>query len=267
MTQSLDADQLDRLLDLARAAGVVILRYYGSKDLAISYKADKSPVTAADHAAHDAISAGLSQITPKIPVISEESDPLILVQPVAESEFWLVDPLDGTKEFIGRTGEFTVNIALIADGSPTFGLVYAPTSDELYYAMKGGGSFRTHAGRKSENRTRAMDDKGLKAYISRSHRRQKDLVLKDIFPDTEFVTTGSAIKYCEIAAGKGDIVYRSGPTYEWDTAAAQCIIEEAGGCFLDLTGKRLSYNKPAFLNPAFVAFGDKDFKWRDIVAR
>jgi 3'(2'), 5'-bisphosphate nucleotidase len=250
------------IIELARRAGDAILEVY-QHDFNVEHKADNSPLTAADMAAHRCIVAGLREHTPDIPVLSEESSDISWDTRRAWSRYWLVDPLDGTREFVKRNGEFTVNIALIENHRPVMGVVQAPVTGDLYYARLGEGAFRQatpdDAAVPIEVRSAATP---LVVAGSRSHAndRQKEL-LSRIGP-FELVPRGSSLKFCLIARGDADLYLRAGPTSEWDTAAAQCVLEAAGGSVCMFDGTPLRYNtKASLLNPEFIAVGDRSVDW------
>jgi 3'(2'), 5'-bisphosphate nucleotidase len=242
--------------EIAREAGREILRIYAG-DHGVRDKADKSPVTDADHAAEAIIVAGLRALTPGTPVVAEEEMAAGRVPVIGDGAFWLVDPLDGTKEFIKKNGEFTVNIALIEHGRPTLGIVLAPAMGTLWRGAAGLGAD------KSENdgsfvaiATRTPPTDGLTCCASRSHSVYSDLDIwfeREGLTVTERVQTGSSLKFCLIAEGKADIYPRFGPTNEWDTAAGQGVLEAAGGEVVTTDGKPLVYGKPRFSNPHFIA--------------
>jgi 3'(2'), 5'-bisphosphate nucleotidase len=241
---------------LARAAAREIMRIYAG-DLGVRDKADKSPVTDADHAAEAIIVAGLRTLTPDTPVVAEEEMAAGRIPEIGHGPFWLVDPLDGTKEFIKRNGEFTVNIALIENGRPTLGIVLAPASDTLWRGTAGLGADKSeNGGAFTQITTRPQPTDGLTCCASRSHAVYSDL---DIWFDreglavAERVQVGSSLKFCLIAEGKADIYPRFGPTNEWDTAAGQGVLEAAGGEVVTTDGKPLLYGKPRFSNPHFIA--------------
>jgi 3'(2'), 5'-bisphosphate nucleotidase len=246
---------LASIVALAERAGRSILALYG-QDSAVDAKADGSPVTAADRAAHDVIIAALRDLTPQTAAISEEGLPASGARALP-ARFWLVDPLDGTKEYIKRNGEFTVNIALIAEGVPVLGVVHVPVLAETYageqpataYWRKGDAPPRTLA-------VRAAPAEGLTVLASRSHadRAALDGFLAK-FRVKEFRQAGSSLKFCLIARAAADYYPRLGPTMEWDTAAGQAVLEAAGGSVLTLDGARLRYGKADFRNPHFVAQG------------
>ena len=245
---------IEQLLPLARAAGEVILGIYAG-GFAVRGKADASPVTAADEQAEALIINGLAQLTPDIPVIAEEAAAAGRVPEIGRT-FWLVDPLDGTREFVNRNGEFTVNIALIEGGVPVLGVVLAPTLGRLYAGAFGAGAFvEDAAGRRAIACARASDD-GLVVVSSRSHgdatELQRYLEGRRV---ARSVTAGSSLKFCLLAAGEADLYPRFGPTMEWDTAAGHAVLLAAGGRVTDLAGEELRYGKPGFSNPHLVAAG------------
>ena len=253
---------LPGVLRLVEAAGQAILEVYASRH-EVEYKADASPITRADRAAHAILSAGLRQLTPDIPVLSEESAgehaPAVRHR---WREFWLVDPLDGTREFINRNGEFTVNVALVRDHRPVLGVVAAPVLQTVYYGAEGLGAFVAHAG--APARPIQVRRTGTPVVIvgSRSHRGNTlDDVLIRIGPH-ELRPMGSSLKFCLVAEGSADFYPRLGPTSEWDTAAAQAVVEAAGGAVTTLDGQPLRYNeRDTLLNPYFLAFGDPTREW------
>jgi len=242
--------------DLAREAAREIMRIYAG-DLGVRDKADKSPVTDADHAAEAIIVAGLRALTPGMPVVAEEEMAAGRVPTIGDGPFWLVDPLDGTKEFIKRNGEFTVNIALIEKARPTLGIVLAPAIDTLWRGASAlGADMSQDGGDFVAIATRLPPSDGLTCCASRSHTVYRDLDIwfeNEGLTVTERVQTGSSLKFCLIAEGKADIYPRFGPTNEWDTAAGQGVLEAAGGEVVTTDGRPLAYGKPGFGNPHFIA--------------
>jgi 3'(2'), 5'-bisphosphate nucleotidase len=242
--------------DLTREAAREIMRIYAG-DLGVRDKADKSPVTDADHAAEAIIVAGLRQLTPDTPVVAEEEMAAGRIPVIGDGPFWLVDPLDGTKEFIKRNGEFTVNIALIEDRRPTLGIVLAPASDTLWRGAAGLGADKSENGSAfTPIATRPEPTDGLTCCASRSHAIYSDLDIwfgREGLTVAERVQVGSSLKFCLIAEGTADIYPRFGPTNEWDTAAGQGVLEAAGGEVVTIDGKPLLYGKPRFSNPHFIA--------------
>ena len=244
---------ISELEPIARAAGDAILAIY-RQPFAVEYKQDESPLTAADQGAHEVIVQALARLTPDIPVLSEESDAETMQARLGWSRYWLVDPLDGTKEFVSRNGEFTVNIALIDHGRPVWGLVYAPVLDKLWYGGKGIGAWRVADGKHEAIQTRPHGDgEAWRVVGSRNHLSQETLDYLAPFGEIELVSMGSSLKFCIIAEGGAELYPRLAPTCEWDTAAAQAVLEGAGGSVTQLDGSALAYNKPDLLNPWFVA--------------
>ncbi|MGL5294361.1 MAG: 3'(2'),5'-bisphosphate nucleotidase CysQ [Aeromonas sp.] len=251
---------ITELEPIARAAGAAIMAIYG-QPFTVDYKQDASPLTEADKGAHTVIVQGLAHLTPDIPVLSEESDPEVMAARHGWSRYWLVDPLDGTKEFVSRNGEFTVNIALIVDGVSRWGLVYAPVPDRLWYGGQGVGAWRIADGVVTSIHTQPhRDGQVLRVVGSRNHLSPATLEYLAQVSDTtganiEQVAMGSSLKFCIIAEGGAELYPRLAPTCEWDTAAAQAVLEGAGGSVTQLDGSPLRYNKPDILNPWFIAKG------------
>ncbi|MNX31081.1 3'(2'),5'-bisphosphate nucleotidase CysQ [compost metagenome] len=244
---------ISELEPIARAAGDAILAIY-RQPFAVEYKQDESPLTAADQGAHEVIVQALARLTPDIPVLSEESDAETMQARLGWSRYWLVDPLDGTKEFVSRNGEFTVNIALIDHGRPVWGLVFAPVLDRLWYGGKGMGAWRVADGTHKAIQTLPHQEGAPWRVVgSRNHLSQETLDYLAPFGEIELVSMGSSLKFCIIAEGGAELYPRLAPTCEWDTAAAQAVLEGAGGSVTQLDGSALAYNKPDILNPWFVA--------------
>jgi len=245
---------LPGIIALAREAGRAILEVYCEVDPTVEYKRDNSPLTQADMASHHVIVDGLTKFAPQWPVLSEESSEIPFEQRQAWPRFWLVDPLDGTKEFLKRNGEFTVNIALIEASEPILGVVYAPAIGKLYYGARGAGAFKEEDGILAPIRTAVPNPAKVRVVMSRSHGSGEENL--DRFTGgapCEFVSMGSSLKFCLVAEGSADIYPRTGPTMEWDTAAAHCVVEQAGGTVTHLDGSAMVYNKPVLLNPGFIA--------------
>jgi len=266
------ADALrEAVIATARDAAAEILRVYDTC-FDVDHKADDSPLTAADLAAHRCIAGRLEALTPDIPVLSEESADTIPT-PVRRTwtRLWVVDPLDGTREFVKRNGEFTVNIALVDDGEVVFGVVQAPVTGALWHGTRGHGAFRREGGDDVVLRTRAPAQAPLRVAASRSHRNERtEALLERIAEATgtagEPVALGSSLKFCRLAEGGMDVYPRFGPTSEWDTAAGQAIVEAAGGVVLDPRGRPLRYNqRDTLLNGDFMALGDPALPWREWV--
>jgi 3'(2'), 5'-bisphosphate nucleotidase len=239
-----------------------VLEIYES-DFAVQAKEDRSPLTEADMASHRQIVAGLKQMTPDIPVLSEESGQIPFDERRRWNEYWLVDPLDGTKEFIKRNGEFTVNIALIREGRPVLGVVHVPVKDTDYYGAEGMGAHRRIGdGPPEAIRVSQVGEGPIRVVGSRSHRGSSLDGYLARLGEHEMVPMGSSLKLCLVAAGDADVYPRLGPTCEWDTAAAQGVVEAAGGQVVDLDGQALRYNtKDEYLNPFFIAYGDGSRDW------
>jgi 3'(2'), 5'-bisphosphate nucleotidase len=238
--------QLEALVEpvcqIATQAGACILDVY-RQPFEVFDKSDGSPVTAADRQAHELITGRLRELAPDIPVLSEESSAIEFAERRQWQRFWLVDPLDGTKEFIRRNGEFTVNIALIERSTPVLGVVYTPTTGVTHYASRGTGSHRVADGRVERIRCRAFDSKSVCLVASRSHsgaqvERYRQALERDV-QRVETTSMGSALKICLVAEGSADIYPRLGPTSEWDTAASHCVLVEAGGRLVDARGRDL----------------------------
>ncbi|MDO1529124.1 3'(2'),5'-bisphosphate nucleotidase CysQ [Fulvimonas sp. R45] len=248
---------------LARRAGEAILAVY-REDFDVELKDDRSPLTAADLAAQQVIAAGLAQLDPALPLVSEEASQLPWEQRRQWPRYWLVDPLDGTREFVKRNGEFTVNIALVEDGRPVLGVVLAPVTGELFAAAQGDGAWwqAEEGGDWERISTRALAQPPRVAG-SRSHGgAQEDTLRRLLGDDYALQPLGSSLKFCLLARGGADVYLRRGPTSEWDTAAAQCVLEQAGGAVLDLHGRPLRYNRgESLLNPEFIAVGDAGLDW------
>ena len=250
---------------LAREAGRAILEVYASS-FSVQEKEDRSPLTEADLRSEKLILAGLKRIAPEVPVLSEESAQAPYSTRRNWSRLWVVDPLDGTKEFVQRNGEFTVNIALVDSQRPVLGIVHAPALERTYYACEGVGAFRSDAQAAGRPiRVAKQRHAPLRVVGSRSHRGSSlDAFLSRVGPH-ELVEVGSSLKLCLVAEGQADVYPRLGPTSEWDTAAGQCVLEQAGGQVLKLDGEPLEYNRENTLNPNFIGFGDADTDWIALV--
>lgn len=245
----------DPVRAIAHAAGEAIMRVYAS-DFTIEHKADNSPVTEADMAAHHVIVAGLQALTPDIPILTEEGGLPDWTIRQHWARYWLVDPLDGTREFVKRNGEFSVNIALIEAHQPVLGVVYAPATGADYAGVLGVGSWRFSAASPLPIRVRSPSLAPTTLALSRSHGSRREQALIDALINPVVIRCGSALKTCLVAEGIADLYPRFGPTSEWDTAASQCVLEAAGGQMTTLTGERLAYNRQdSVLNPSFLAFG------------
>ena len=246
--------------DIARAAGAEILDIYQS-DFDFEIKGDGSPLTLADQKAHRLIEAQLRALTPDIPVLSEESIDEVGDLRLTWPRYWLVDPLDGTKEFIKRNGEFTVNIALIENAMPSMGVVYAPVPDTLYFARSYEGAWKQQgSSAPAQIQTRALDLSNVQIVASRSHLSDEVKQFAASFEEhaacVDLISMGSSLKLCLVAEGRADVYPRLGLTSEWDTAAAQCVVEAAGGTVVDCQSRALHYSKTDILNPWFIVVGD-----------
>jgi 3'(2'), 5'-bisphosphate nucleotidase len=257
LTQESRKQLLAQVVEIARAAGALILHHYAG-EVERRHKPDKSPVTIADEEAERLILHRLSEIAPGVPVVAEESVAAGSTPDVSAGVFFLVDPLDGTKEFLSRNGEFTVNIALIEAGRPTAGVVFAPAIGRLFWGSDAEAYEAQGDGPTKRIATRAVPAEGMVAIASRSHRdRLTDEYLAH-YPIRELKAAGSSLKFCVLAAGEADIYPRHGPTMEWDTAAGHAVLAAAGGRVTRLDGKTpLTYGNVAenFTNPSFVAWG------------
>jgi 3'(2'), 5'-bisphosphate nucleotidase len=257
-----DQQLLDKICDIALAAGAAIMEIYG-RGFSVDFKDDRSPLTEADHASHAIIQQSLWALEPRYPILSEESDPRSFENRRDWPTYWLVDPLDGTKEFIKRNGEFTVNIALIESHSPIMGVVYAPALERLYSGLVGEGAWLAAGGGgkrriavESEARSR------VRVVGSRSHASPALAEYLRHIGEHELKSMGSSLKICLVAEGEADVYPRLGPTSEWDTAAAHAILTSAGGSMIAVDGRPLRYNlKADLLNPHFLAFGDRHRNW------
>ncbi len=260
-----DPEQLlEQAVSVAARAGKAALEFYGRSG-AVERKADDSPLTLADKASHNEIIAQLGDISPDIPVLSEESSTMEIAARRSWSTFWLVDPLDGTKEFLKETGQFTVNIALVEGSAPVLGVVHVPVTGVTYYANRNGGAFRVEAdGDPEPISTRQADLERLVVVASKDHAGPEVEAFLARLEGAEKTSMGSSLKFCLVAEGRADFYPRIVPTMEWDTGAAQCVLEVAGGGLTDLDGKRLEYNRENLRNPSIVAFGDPSRDWVSI---
>ena len=257
------ASLLTEVLTIARAAGAAVMQVYESPDFDVQLKGDDSPLTRADLAANQVIVDGLAALPQVIPVLSEESKQAPYDQRADWTTYWLVDPLDGTKEFVKRNGEFTVNIALVSDGVPVLGVVYAPVLDRMYYAAQGQGAWRQDGEQAPVAiRVAAYGDEKPRIVASRSHAGPDLAGFLDNVGDYEVVSMGSSLKLCLVAEGAAHLYPRLGPTMEWDTGAAHAVVNEAGGTVTNLDGQPLAYNKPDLLNPYFVVAGNPAYPWQ-----
>ncbi len=248
---------------IAVQASAAILQIYET-DFSVENKDDNSPLTAADMAAHKIICAGLQALAPNIPVLSEESAKISFAERQGWEQYWLIDPLDGTREFIKRNGEFSVNIAFIHKHQSILGVIHIPVSGVCYSGVRNHGAFIEEQNKPPRaiavKKTMAHD---LTVVASRSHGHPQQIAFLERLHQPTTFSIGSSLKLCLVAEGKADIYPRFGPTSEWDTAAAQAIVEAAGGMVVDMNFKRLEYNtKDSLLNPEFLVIADPDFDWQ-----
>lgn len=250
---------LDDVKFCANKAGKAILEVYASEDFQVEEKSDNSPLTIADRQSNDLICSFLKSEFPDIPIISEENKHVPFEIRKDYEYCWMVDPLDGTKEFISRNGEFTVNIALIFNGIPVLGVVQVPATDSIYWAAAGSGAWKQSGAGAPEAlvcNTFRRSDRGLRIVCSRSHLNPATKDFIEDLNEPELTSKGSSLKFMVLAEGEAELYPRIAPTMEWDTAAAQCILEEAGGSVVDYeSGDRLRYNKESLRNPSFIAIG------------
>jgi len=242
--------------EITREAGAGILEVYESGDFEVLKKSDDSPLTRADTLSHNLIVSRLAKLTPEIPVISEEGAGIDYGQRRDWSRFYLVDPLDGTKSFINRNAEFTVNIALLENGIPVLGAIYAPVAGDFYFSCKGEGAYKVTGTDEPEKITVASPKEpgDLIAVISKSHRTSEQDAFMESGLVSEFIPSGSSLKFCLVAEGRADIYPRFGPLWEWDTAAGHAILREAGGRVVDLSGSHeITYNKKDLLHKGLIA--------------
>ena len=267
-------DQLDALLQIAKTAGNEILSgYQRDGDIDVTIKDDSSPLTEADRRAHEVIVAELAKLTPTIPVLSEESDDISVEERLSWSNYWIVDPLDGTKEFIKRNGQFTVNIALINNGAPELGIVHVPVTNVSYLGKAGVGAWKVEEAGVVEAISISKLDANqgkVRVVASRSHRGELvDQLINTMetnLGEAEVVSMGSSLKICLLAEGKADIYPRLAPTSEWDTAAAHAVLAAAGGDIVNTAFQPLRYNqKESLLNPHFIGISDMSYDWKALL--
>jgi 3'(2'), 5'-bisphosphate nucleotidase len=274
----LTEDLLEQVMDLARQAGEKILEVYNrSESFDVETKKDDSPVTEADLAAHAILDPGLVSLLDQVPVLSEESTIPSYDIRSSWSRYWIIDPLDGTKEFIKKNGEFTVNIALVNEGVPVLGVVYVPVLNIFYCGMTGKGAIKVESGKQQQISTRNVSERSennlpVEVVASRSHGAEKvDQMISSITDKLGPVETknmGSSLKLCLVAEGQADIYPRLALTSEWDTAAAQAVVEAAGGKVIDIHHNVMRYNtKDDILNPFFFVIGDTGYDWESLLPR
>jgi len=254
----LNEQLISSTVEIAKEAGMAITEIYNS-DFDYQLKKDLSPITAADNLSHNIITERLKTLTPKIPILSEENCNIPYKIRSQWTQYWLVDPLDGTKEFIKKNGDFTVNIALIDNNKTVFGVIHIPVSNETYWGSKGNGSF--YANENNDVKQIYVSDNHhnpIRLVASRSHPSEMLIDLLDKIIDYEIIEVGSSIKFCLIASGQADCYPRFGPTSEWDTAAGEAIVESAGGRVVNTNGDSMNYNvKEDYLNPNFIVSNGK----------
>ncbi|NOX66679.1 MAG: 3'(2'),5'-bisphosphate nucleotidase CysQ [Chlorobi bacterium] len=242
-------NDINYLIDLSVKAGKAILDIYNSEDFGVEIKSDNSPLTKADKASNEIIEKGLKKLFPDIPILSEEGKEIPFEERKDWEKFWLVDPLDGTKEFIKRNGEFTVNIALIENNIPAFGVIYVPVTGEIYYGGPNYGSWKDNHQVFVSKKT-PQDE--LSVVQSRSHSGEEESEFYSNYKIKESLSKGSSLKICLVAEGKAEIYFRSGPTWEWDTGAGHAILLGAGGYFVNKDRSELVYNKEVIKNFGFI---------------
>lgn len=267
---SLSLEQLSKhAVRIATLAGDAIMEFFEQGDYEEFNKEDESPVTSADYAANEVVLAELMRLTPEIPIISEEVEKLALEDRVNWERYWLIDPLDGTQEFVAGRSDFAVNIALVENGKPVLGVIHAPATQVTYWAVKGLGTHKIANDKTKKVKAQKINREKPYLRVAISRVQTLETITKFIKPDVsiEFVSLGScALKSCLVAEGTADIYIRIGPTGEWDTGAPQIIVEEAGGCIIDSEFKPLTYNeRESLLNPNFMVTSDASFDWTDTI--
>jgi 3'(2'), 5'-bisphosphate nucleotidase len=257
----MNLDLAKQVLAISRVAGERIMEFYRAS-FTVTQKDDHSPLTQADMAAHHYITAALKKLTPEIPILSEEAADIPYAVRRLWTRHWLVDPLDGTREFIKRNDDFTVNIALVENGEPVLGVVHIPALDVSYYAARSLGAFEIRDGQERRLQVRPVPARPT-FVVSRSHQDQALKIFLARLPEHDAISRGSALKICLVASAEADLYPRTGPTSEWDTAAGHCVVDEAGGKILRLPDLApLHYNeKDSLLNPGFVVIGDQSYGW------
>ncbi len=254
------------ICSICTSAAERIMEVYAT-DFSVVNKEDKSPLTTADIASNETICLRLSEIEPLYPILSEESAEIPFSERKKWDRYWLIDPLDGTREFIKKNGEFTINIALIEKHRPILGVVHVPVTGITYFATRGHGAHKQKPGEKA-TLIKVKESTANKITIagSRSHGNEKQQRFINKLGEAEVLAIGSSLKFCLVAEGRVDIYPRFGPTSEWDTAAAQCVVEEAGGSVVDLNFNQLEYNKKeSLLNPDFLVIADGHFNWKKYI--
>ena len=253
---------LEQVIEIAGVASEKILAVYNT-EFSVENKGDSSPLTAADLASNQVITTALEALEPSFPILSEESAQLPFSERKSWQRYWLVDPLDGTREFVKRNGEFTVNIALIENHRPILGVVLVPVTGVCYAACQGFGALKIEPdGRREPLKTRSFSAGRILVVGSRSHSNDETRAYVERLGDAQMIGIGSSLKICLVAEGRADVYPRFGPTSEWDTAAAHCVVEQAGGRLTDTRLEPLLYNaKESVLNPFFLVVGDDTHDW------
>jgi len=264
-----DEQLLAIAIESAKKAGIEVMKHYRSGDYTAEFKSDNSPVTSADIAANDVLMDQLQTLTPNIPVISEEVGALDINQRKNWSRYWLLDPIDGTGEFILGSGDFAVNVALVENGWPSIGVIHAPDHKTTYYGQNKLGAFKDNLLSSSQIKVSPYTDP-RKIMVAVSRRQELALMgqyLNEQEFDFEYVSLGScSLKNCLIAEGSADCYLRIGPTGEWDTGASHCILEQAGGSIVNSEFNPLSYNRrQSLMNPDFISLGSSDLPWKKAI--
>jgi 3'(2'), 5'-bisphosphate nucleotidase len=243
---------INKIIEIAKSAGDAIMRIYQTDSFEVEMKSDNSPLTRADKASHEVIAKGLSNLYPDIPILSEEGKSIPFETRKNWGHFWLVDPLDGTKEFIKKNGEFTVNIAFIKNAVPIAGVIYVPAQEVMYYGVVGKGAYKKIGEQAPDEITVSQNlEAGLIAVKSRSHSSEDEEKFFANYNIIDTISVGSSLKFCMVAEGKAQIYYRNGPTWEWDTGAGHAIVSASGGKVSGI-GQELNYNKESLLNSSFL---------------
>lgn len=249
---------INELLSIAREAGEAILRIYNDADKSdtVTYKSDESPLTLADEASNEVITKRLKAYLPQIPILSEEGRDIPFEERQHWDFFWCVDPLDGTKEFIKKNGEFTVNIALIHKHKPVLGVIYVPVANTMYFGSEADGAWKIDANAVRTPLKTNRKSADWTAVGSRTHSSPEEAQLLGKYPVTKSISVGSSLKFCLLAEGQAQIYFRQGPTMEWDTAAGQAILAHSGGSFTQPNGAPFKYNKESLLNGSFLCLAE-----------
>lgn len=248
---------INKIIEIAKSAGDAIMRIYQTDSFEVEMKSDNSPLTRADKASHEIIAKSLSKLYPDIPILSEEGKSIPFEARKNWDNFWLVDPLDGTKEFIKKNGEFTVNIALIKNAVPIAGVIYVPAQEVMYYGVVGKGAYKKIGEQAPVAISVSQNlEAGFIAVKSRSHSSEDEERFFANYKIIDTISVGSSLKFCMVAEGKAQIYYRNGPTWEWDTGAGHAIVSASGGKVSGI-GQDLNYNKESLLNSSFLVTAEK----------